>query len=111
MKIKRGCNLKYMHPEIAYAMGVARSLYIKYGYELVVTSGNDSIHSKNSLHYQNKAIDLRTKNISVKGKEDLIITDLKFILEKEGFDVILETDHIHIEYDPKQGEQLYSEVD
>jgi hypothetical protein len=35
------------------------------------------------------------------------IEALRKALEPRGFDVLPEDDHIHVEYDPKQGEPLY----
>ena len=34
-------------------------------YEATITSGNDGTHTANSLHYKNKAIDLRIKDIGL----------------------------------------------
>ena len=36
-------------------------------YEATITSGNDGSHTNNSLHYKNRAIDLRIKDISLDG--------------------------------------------
>ena len=54
---------------------------------------------KNSKHYKNEAIDIRTKDMSEQNK---VLT--KVWIQKwlgMNYDVILESDHIHIEYDPK----------
>ncbi len=67
-------------------------------YEITITSANDGKHMTNSLHYKNKAVDLRTrdmKNAKVCGWK------IKQYLGKD-FDVILEKDHLHIEYEPKK---------
>lgn len=66
-------------------------------YEMTITSGNDGTHKKNSLHYINRAIDIRSKDM----KKPLWVS---IIIKKKlgkNYDVILEKDHIHIEYDPK----------
>ena len=36
-------------------------------YEATITSGNDGTHTNNSLHYKNRAIDLRIKDIGIDG--------------------------------------------
>ncbi|MGH2427462.1 MAG: hypothetical protein ACRDGV_01055 [Candidatus Limnocylindria bacterium] len=71
----------------------------------VITSGNDSKHGTNSLHYDNDAIDLRGKNVSDE-KQDQLADDLQDALG-DDYDVISEkypnnpnNDHIHVEYDP-----------
>lgn len=70
---------------------------------LVITSGNDSIHSPNSLHYQDLAIDLRANNLN-DAEANAIIAELRSDLGND-YDIIYENsgtanDHIHIEYDP-----------
>jgi hypothetical protein len=37
----------------------------EYGFEHTITSANDGGHSKNSTHYQNKAIDVKIDNIDL----------------------------------------------
>lgn len=100
-------------------------IFLKYaGREAIITSGNDSEHSgfrywkklsradikfddnlfralksleyQVSLHYFNKAIDLRIKDIPIQ-KIDNIIADLRIIFPKPAFDILDELDHIHIE--------------
>ncbi len=71
-------------------------------YEITITSANDGKHMTNSLHYKNNAVDLRTrdmKNAKVCGWE------IKQYLGKD-FDVILEKDHLHIEYQPKNRKEV-----
>lgn len=67
-------------------------------YTVVITSGNDSKHMKKSKHYSNEAIDIRTNNM---GNPVEVTKELKKLLGKD-FDVILETTHLHIEYDKKK---------
>lgn len=65
--------------------------------ELVITSLNDGRHMKNSLHYSGKAADLRTWHID---DVNLFAAELSQAIGKD-FDVVVESDHIHLEYDPK----------
>jgi hypothetical protein len=69
------------------------------GREAVITSARDGLHMKNSLHYQGKAIDLRTYDMKPGGAE-AVVRELRVTLGRD-FDVVLESDHIHLEYDPK----------
>ena len=66
-------------------------------YEMTITSGNDGVHKKGSLHYINRAIDIRSKDM--KSPIEVVLR-LKQRLGR-NFDVIYEFDHIHVEYDPK----------
>jgi hypothetical protein len=69
------------------------------GTEAVVTSVWDGYHSKNSLHYSGKAFDLR---VWIYSEEQInaMVANLKPNLGN-GYDVLFESDHIHVEYDPK----------
>lgn len=103
MTLKDGVKFENTRREIWYAIGVAEVLYKTHGLSLVVTSLEDGQHLETSLHYSGRAVDLRTRNIPV----ELLRTvhgGLVNILNPLGYDVILEKDHIHIEYDPKHGE-------
>ncbi len=68
--------------------------------ETVITSGNDGKHMRNSLHYFNRAVDLRTYFFRSEEEKRLVA---KRVAEIAGpaFDVVLESDHLHVEYDPK----------
>jgi len=99
MKLKENVSLKGLKPEIIIAVLVANDVYWYYGHEMVITSVADSKHSRASLHYVGYAVDLRTRNID----EDIvsqIVEQIRGSLTDE-FDVIFETNHIHIEYQPK----------
>ncbi len=72
----------------------------KRGVDLVVTSALDGKHSRRSLHYVGLALDLRTRDFA-KGEASIAA---KFLQRRLGrqYDVVLERDHIHVEYDPKE---------
>lgn len=71
---------------------------------VLVTSGDDSEHMRNSKHYSGEALDFRTKNLT-KGQKKFLIDMMQnrlgfgyqLILEKEG----QAGEHLHVEYDPK----------
>jgi hypothetical protein len=66
-------------------------------YEMTITSAKDGKHMVGSLHYTGNAIDIRTRDMIFLSKVKRQITfDLGI-----DFDVVLENDHIHIEYDPQ----------
>jgi hypothetical protein len=68
-----------------------------------VTSANDSTHGVGSLHYKNRAFDIRTKNIDgdEKVKAQEWVARMKLALGND-YDIIFERDHIHCEFDPKE---------
>lgn len=67
-----------------------------------ITSGHDGQHMKGSKHYEGLAIDVRTRGYNAKFYHVLV----RAAIASFGFDVVLEKDHIHIEYDPKGSTQL-----
>ncbi len=99
MILKKGVSVKQLSPQIVLAIGVADAVYREFGKELVITSVCDGKHRKNSLHYSGNAVDLRTRYF---GKA--VITKVAQALVDKltiDYDVVVEDDHIHLEYDPK----------
>lgn len=98
-KLKHSAGLAGMQPELVPAMIVAAELYGELGFDCVVTSVTDSQHVGASLHYVGYALDLRTKHVPVEQHEAIRAE----LAERIGpqYDVVLETDHIHVEYQPK----------
>lgn len=69
-------------------------------FDLVITSGTDGKHMKGSKHYTGEALDVRTSNIP-KGEVGLVLNRLQTRLGSD-YQVLLEADHIHVEFDPKR---------
>jgi hypothetical protein len=101
--LKPGVKLCGVSPEIVLALQVCETIYRQFGYELTVTSIRDGKHKNNSLHYVGKAVDLRTRNVDSDMREKLRVA-LQAALGAE-FDVILEKDHFHCEFDVKGGDK------
>ena len=76
--------------------GVSKKLT---GKEIVITSGFDGKHSRKSLHYVGDAFDIRTFIYTAPELNELIPA-LKLVLGGD-YDVVLEGNHIHLEYQPK----------
>ena len=64
---------------------------------------------KPSLHFTGNAVDLRKRDIP-DSQVQFIFDMLRSRLDWLGFDLVLEGDHYHVEYDPKQGENWIKEV-
>lgn len=109
MEYKSGVDFVGVVPAIWYACGVLRSEYSRRGFKLVGTSFKDGVHSRASLHTSGYAVDLRIWNIP-DGTLDIIVASARLVLFPEGFDVIKEKDHIHVEYDPKDGREWLTKV-
>ena len=62
----------------------------------LVTSGNYSQHMEGSLHYQDKALDFRTRDLT----KDQVVQWAGEIQRRLGpdYDVVIESDHLHVEF-------------
>jgi len=68
----------------------------------IITSGVDGTHRDGSKHYTGNAVDLRTNDLAV-STINVYARELDEALNGRGhrFDVLIASNHIHIEYDPK----------
>lgn len=96
MLLKAGVSIERLCPELRKKLNfIQDTLYDLADTELVITSTYEGNHSPGSLHYANRAIDIR---LPCKASE--IVSRLKSAFGSD-YDIILEPTHIHIEYDPK----------
>jgi hypothetical protein len=96
MLIKAGVDISRLNREIRRALPVISRVIKDCGEELVITSTFEGNHSPGSLHYCNDAVDIRSPGKRIQKVQN----DIKERLGKD-YDVVLESDHIHVEYDPK----------
>jgi len=96
MLIKAGVDISRLNREIRRALPKIQSVIDEVNEELIITSTYEGTHGEGSLHYHNDAFDMRYPGMNTVGVE-------KAIKQKLGpkYDVVLEGDHIHIEWDPK----------
>lgn len=101
MILKKGVNVQGIRPELIIAIIVCNDVYIENDKELVITSVNDGKHSNTSLHYSGCAIDLRTHYFENEAEVVEVADQIKDRLGID-YDVIVEDDHIHLEYQPRR---------
>lgn len=99
LRIKDGVSLEKLRPEIVVGLMVAASIYDSVAKDCTITSVNDSTHMAGSLHYEGLAVDLRISNLDPGQPQTL--RDRIALAAGPDFDVVLEKDHIHMEWDPK----------
>ena len=102
MKVKEGVILEGLKIEILEVMPlIDRICKSQVNKEMTVTEGMDTIgRKKTSLHHLGYAIDIRIRDLTSWQIADLtaiIVKSLKLI--SQYYDIVLESDHIHIEYD------------
>ena len=98
--IKSSVDLRGLQPQMCIAYLIASRCYEKHGYTCVITSASDSKHGPNSLHYCGKALDIRTRHV-LEVIKPALRDEIADALGPQ-FDVVLESDHIHLEFDPKE---------
>ena len=99
-------NGAHFYPEMVKIVNVIRETAPALQGDVVwITSANDGQHMQGSLHYKNRAYDIRTKNIvgiiefplAARSWAERIQVALG-----DDYDVVLEKDHIHVEFQPKE---------
>lgn len=63
-----------------------------------ITSTTEGKHMTGSRHYTGDAIDIRIRDVSDPDEFFILIRDAL----PDSFDVILERDHVHVEFDPRK---------
>lgn len=102
MKIKPGATLLGLVPQMVVALLAIRDEYSKRNTEVVITSGNDGIHSEKSRHYAGTALDVRTRNLPTPALDGPLIAETLTNNLGRDFYVLFEGDHIHVQYAPKR---------
>lgn len=95
MRFKKGVRLAGVKPEIVAAWIVADRIFP----EMVITSVVEGMHGVNSLHSKGYACDIRTRDYAGLNARGYAI-ELRDALTDE-YDIVVEADHIHVEFDPK----------
>jgi hypothetical protein len=110
MAVKSGVDMSALTPQILFAIVVADRVFDYHNAPLVVTSLCDGRHKTDSFHYTGRAVDIRlpSRYHGDDTKLDQIVTERLTDALGENFDVVLESDHIHIEYDPPQQKEKHT---
>jgi len=95
MLLKAGVDISRLKREIRRSLPIAAAVLASFGEELTVTETYGGVHGEGSLHYSDDAYDLR------RPLENATIIVSQFMAAMgTAFDVVLESNHIHVEYDP-----------
>lgn len=98
LSLKDGVRFTDVSHHIIAVLPVIERIYRSLGQNCVITSCRDGRHMAGSKHYTGEAIDLRTHYFNALEKAD-VLQCLQHALGPD-FDVVLESDHLHVEYDP-----------
>jgi hypothetical protein len=98
MIIKTGVLLWDMHPRVECIFHDLDKVTNRlFGRDVILTAGREGLHSKNSLHYEGRAIDIRINDLDPDRIQEYA-SEIRKVLGP-GYDVVVEGTHIHIEWD------------
>ncbi len=97
LSLKPGVRFEDISDRIVGALPSIVWIYRVYGQECVITSARDGRHMPGSKHYTGEALDFRTHYFKEAEKHN-VRSHLQEALGSD-FDVVLEEDHIHVEFD------------
>lgn len=94
-------RVRFASPEMAmmHASLVMMEVCREFGVDCVVTCGIEE-HEHPSFHVYGGGLDYRTRDLEHQARKELFSASASKRLG-DGFDVVLESDHLHVEYDPK----------
>ena len=89
-----------LKPQLVLALIIIDQVMKQFGQEVMITSINDAKHASTSLHYDGGAVDIRSRWFDE--PQAVLDTCLLALGNSPDFDMILESDHFHLEYQPKR---------
>ncbi len=101
IRIKAGVSIAALRPQMNVLLAIADAVYAHYGVDCWITSGYEGVHGSGSLHFIGLAVDLRTRDLEPGDRVEVRAEISK--AAGEEFDLVLEGDHLHCEYQPKFG--------
>lgn len=99
ISIKPGVRIQGISPEMSLGHTIVASIYLDEGHVCTITSALEGVHSRASIHYTGNALDYRTRDVSA--GDMAVLTERIRVSLGEDFDVILERNHLHVEFQPK----------
>ena len=99
LRFKSGVSVFGLQPEILWALDRCVDVWMFSGKDVTVTSARGGKHSTKSKHYSGMAVDLRTRDLTEEERNQILYS-LPSTLGG-NYDFILESDHFHLEYDPR----------
>ena len=100
LRFKGNTKLYGLQPESLHGIDTCLGVFHSRGLPMTITSARGDQHGPHSHHFKGLAWDIRIWDIA--GEEQLVCEELQDALGDQ-YQVILETDHIHVEYDPVDG--------
>lgn len=91
------------------AIIIAGAVFAAYKKRFTITCTGSGDHTLYSLHAFGFAFDVRTRHLSLVQKKQ-IYNDIAKKFAGTGYQIIMESDHYHIEYDPEDWKESFNAV-
>jgi len=95
----RRCKIRHLESASAAVFTIVEQVYQARGLDPEITSIDDEPHGTSSRHWYGGAWDVGVRGINLETRK-VIEIELRRRLGTD-FDVVLEGDHIHIEWEPR----------
>jgi uncharacterized protein YcbK (DUF882 family) len=100
VRVKKNVVFKAIRREVIELLDALDQISNGMDKDIWITSANDGVHRKNSYHYKNLALDIRIWNLTKIEIEQSMIDLVNYL--GSYYDIVLEKDHIHIEFDERR---------
>jgi hypothetical protein len=84
---------------MCHATMIVAKVCEEFGVDCVVTCGGEQ-HEPPSKHFYDQALDYRTRDLADRQTREQFLNRVRALLG-DGYDALLESDHLHVEWDPK----------
>lgn len=95
----KAARIAGIRPEIAFVQPLINEVLTNHGKTFLITSGTEGKHGRGSLHFSGGAIDIGVREW-LPSEIKNVANELRASLSVE-FDVVVEGNHIHVEFQPK----------
>jgi hypothetical protein len=103
MMLKTGVDIKGIGTEISIGLRIVEGVLEAHGAKCLVTSCRDGKHMQGSKHGWGDAVDIRLASRWVTtANVDLAVLNEARANLGDQFDLVLESDHFHLEFDPRK---------
>jgi len=101
--LKPGVDVTGISTEILIGLQVLAGVFWKHGIPTLITSCRDGEHMEGSKHYLGDAVDVRLPSrFSSTEHIDIVLLNEGRVALGDQYDLVLEEDHLHLEFDPKK---------
>jgi hypothetical protein len=101
--IKPGVDIRGIGTEVSFGLRILEAVLWKHGADCMITTCRDGQHMEGSKHYIGDAVDVRLASRWVTTSNvDIVVLNEARVNLGDQFDLVLEENHFHLEFDPKK---------